>query len=645
MPIELYPSVAKVKRNGVYQNLPGFGLENYADIEAMLANSETGTTAQYTHLKDSYFILNDILYQADENIPAGETISVGTNCHVAIMGDDVTNLIKNVDNLKDSVIFEKTATGEIVFFDDAEEEKPSALSVEIPYISGGVSSMTMRFHGRNMLTQTGNLTNAGVTYTRQDDGTIKINGTASGNSRYGFFGSTSYASASNCYNLPKGRYTFFARNTTGGNYSVAWHIYKGTSTTKIADSATSIVHFNNPTSQSGRVSNQLSSGSVYNNAIFKVFLGVGDCELEDWDAPSTRAYEVTVSFGATIYGGTVDLINGTITSKYASDGTELVNPELLSIAPPTIPTLNKGANTIWASIIGSTVTVTYGNKLKTYVDDKLDIIQEQLDETEEKADTAINRIKDTFCSLAMFEKIGIIGDSYATGSLYIPNGSGATYVGTYNNLSWGKNISRMFDIMVSFFAHGGLSTKTWLTDTTNGIAALEAAAQSSPCNLYWFGLGINDVGLYNANNSYLGSLTDISEHEQGTDWAQTFYGNVGQIIERVQAAAPNSKIVISSFVGYRPRSQTAGDIALNNALQAIAEYYNLPFINLKSDPFYMSDYYTNNILGKHPIAMVYSGMANANVRLLGKAVFEYQTYFKDYHMGTPTPDPEPDDPT
>ena len=104
MPIELYPNIAKVKRNGVYQNLPGFVPEQ-ADlaIEAMLANSETSTTAQYEHIKNSFFILNDTLYQTDEYIGVNGTISVGTNCHVAVFGDVVADLINDVEENNENV--------------------------------------------------------------------------------------------------------------------------------------------------------------------------------------------------------------------------------------------------------------------------------------------------------------------------------------------------------------------------------------------------------------------------------------------------------------------------------------------------------------------------------------------------------------
>ena len=101
MPIELYPNIAKVKRNGVYQNLPGFvQASGDADIEAMIANSETSTTAQFNHDKNTYFILNGVLYQADENILVNDTIAVGTNCHVEVLSNDVAENITNIEELK-----------------------------------------------------------------------------------------------------------------------------------------------------------------------------------------------------------------------------------------------------------------------------------------------------------------------------------------------------------------------------------------------------------------------------------------------------------------------------------------------------------------------------------------------------------------
>ena len=90
MSIELYPSVAKVKRNGVYQNLPGFVQPNGDnDAQAMIANAETSTTAQFSHPKGSYFRLNGTLYEATVDIKVNDIIAVGTNCKVSVLGDDI----------------------------------------------------------------------------------------------------------------------------------------------------------------------------------------------------------------------------------------------------------------------------------------------------------------------------------------------------------------------------------------------------------------------------------------------------------------------------------------------------------------------------------------------------------------------------
>ena len=103
MPIELYPNIAKVKRNGVFQNLPGFvQASGDTDIKAMIASSETSTTAQYAHPKNSFFILNDVLYQADENIAVNGTIAVGTNCHVEILGDVVSEIENDFSIFKEA---------------------------------------------------------------------------------------------------------------------------------------------------------------------------------------------------------------------------------------------------------------------------------------------------------------------------------------------------------------------------------------------------------------------------------------------------------------------------------------------------------------------------------------------------------------
>lgn len=97
MSIQLYPSIAKIKRNGVYENLPGFVPETGSiATQQMIATSESSATAQYVHNKGEYFRLNDTLYQAIVKINVGDSIVVGTNCEVAVLGNDVTHIANSI---------------------------------------------------------------------------------------------------------------------------------------------------------------------------------------------------------------------------------------------------------------------------------------------------------------------------------------------------------------------------------------------------------------------------------------------------------------------------------------------------------------------------------------------------------------------
>lgn len=119
MPIELYPSIAKIKRNGVYENLPGFVTETGAvATQQMIATSESTATAQYVHNKGEYFRLNDTLYQAIVKINVGDAIVVGTNCEVAVLGNDVTHIANSIADYELGIATAGHSTGEYFMVDE-----------------------------------------------------------------------------------------------------------------------------------------------------------------------------------------------------------------------------------------------------------------------------------------------------------------------------------------------------------------------------------------------------------------------------------------------------------------------------------------------------------------------------------------------
>lgn len=73
-------------------------------------------------------------------------------------------------------------------------------------------------------------------------------------------------------------------------------------------------------------------------------------------APYTGYYGHTITLPADFYGGSINLEAGTVTSRYAADGSLLAAPVVTEIDPISIPIL-AGVNNVWADV--GTVTVSY----------------------------------------------------------------------------------------------------------------------------------------------------------------------------------------------------------------------------------------------------------------------------------------------
>lgn len=233
-----------------------------------------------------------------------------------------------------------------------------------------------------------------------------------------------------------------------------------------------------------------------------------------------------------------------------------------------------------------------------------------------------------YASVSMFEKIAIIGDSYASGEIYKQTDTDYNYTSSdgthyyvkdYYNLSWLQVMARKNGVSGVNLSVGGLSTRTWLTNKNGLQKMLTEEAQ----NLYIMGLGINDVG--KLGTSYIGSVSDINDTDYTLN-ADTFYGNYGKIIEQVKNHAPNCKIIMMAMAN----NTNATYVAYNTAIVNIANHYNIPVIKQYDDEFFLSDFYKNHMINGHPTADVYSGMALAIDRLICDAIKNDYSYFVDY---------------
>lgn len=211
-------------------------------------------------------------------------------------------------------------------------------------------------------------------------------------------------------------------------------------------------------------------------------------------------------------------------------------------------------------------------------------------------------------SLAMFQKIGIVGDSYASGELAFDG----NYTDHYE-ISWGQVLARKNGAVAVNFSKGGLTTQSWLT-SPKGLSLLNS---SDAQDLYICALGINDSGTL--GESYIGSESDI---DSGAD---TFYGNYGKIIKAIQSKAPNAKIVISTLANSSELSQK-----FNSAIETISKHFGIALIKQSDDPFFTSDYYLKHMQWGHPTGPVYAEMANAIERLISQQMVDNLSYFETY---------------
>jgi hypothetical protein len=182
-------------------------------------------------------------------------------------------------------------------------------------------------------------------------------------------------------------------------------------------------------------------------------------------------------------------------------------------------------------------------------------------------------------------------------------------------MSWGQILARKCGNQCTNFSAGGLSTKTWLTNTAHGLALLNS---ENAKQLYICAMGLND---YTQGAEYLGTLEDI-----GTD-ADTFYGNYSKIIDAIKAKSPKAKIILSTMAN----DATTVKADFNAAIIAIANYYEIPYIDQRESAFFTSNFYRNNLPNAHPIGCVYSGMACAIKKMIEKEMEENVSYFSDYN--------------
>ena len=401
MSIELYPSIAKIKRNGVYENLPGFVPETGSvATQQMIATAESSATAQYVHTMGEYFRLNDTLYQAIVRINVGDTIVVGTNCEVAVLGNDVTHIANSIAEYELGIATSAHATGEYfmvgetmyvataniqigdsiststncrkaVVGDELSGLKTSVRQINdnlpeaemtgsIAVLDGGAikqitvdapvgtASSVITRCGKNIIPKFSSGSGNGLSWTVADDGTLSFTGTPSADT---------YARIYNT-DIPL---------TVGSIFSLAFF-------NNLANSRLSfffVTSNGNP---------QINLDSVNKTGTVSAY--VSDTRITEIRIRIPKDFDAT---GLTIKP--IAIVGASTPESYEQYNGESFNVSLNSgIVQENIPLLS-GTNTIWAS--NGNITVTLIENVVNYVDEEIDSVVKYVDEE-------INGVRNSF---------------------------------------------------------------------------------------------------------------------------------------------------------------------------------------------------------------------------------------------------------
>lgn len=561
-------NLSVVRLNGVDYNLED---EN---VRAMISPTETNSTASTVHVpgtENEYFIFNNTLYRAITNIAVGDTITVGTNC-VAVPAGISNKLGNEVADLKSAF--------------DAVVESTDTWSDPVS------QSAFTRLENKNFTSSNGiqDKTGWSILYWQADESGFYdiVYDHSNANNGVKIYTSDTFTSANFVKKATNISTTQKQVEVEAGQYIVAQ-----------AWSMTYTLSITRKTGEEYSVPEIDEKIAAEENNIFPT--GWAHFPVEDFSRNEWTGYSSTSSRNYRVKYNNVVRFNRP-TFLRAKLGFYVTTYTTASAYSDTRTIFLCLANTDYK------VNIRRKNENSSEIAD----IEEFADALEYSTPLAgIELHKLTFSDISMFERVGIGGDSYA---------SGGGIISGIRSLTWGKNLERQAGITVDIYAQSGQAIHTsngWNYNTTNGLPALLAGEE---CGLYWLAHGIN------SSAESCGTPEDMEANQK----PYTFYGQYAYAIEAIQAKFPRARIVISTVEGSNMALYQSENAAVNTAIKNIAEHFSIPLIDLADDDFYWSKFYEDNRLSNHPTAMLCAGMAMANRRLLSGAILNNPSYFIDF---------------
>lgn len=228
-----------------------------------------------------------------------------------------------------------------------------------------------------------------------------------------------------------------------------------------------------------------------------------------------------------------------------------------------------------------------------------------------------------YIDLSLFQSIGIIGDSYASGELQKVDSEGnRTGWKDLFDISWGQIMGRNCGVEVTNYSVGGIQFGNWIYNGNCGVKFENDINSGNAKELYVCALGLNEVW------NEIGTPND----EAG---ANTVYGHIKQFMAFVmpKIRANNSKLIMSTIM---PNQVTNTNFPvdkvkqINEAIKYCSAENLVPVIEQKQNEYFKSDYYCNYMTYAHPNAASCAGMAGAYEDMIKEcSVYHKYDYFSD----------------
>ena len=217
--------------------------------------------------------------------------------------------------------------------------------------------------------------------------------------------------------------------------------------------------------------------------------------------------------------------------------------------------------------------------------------------------------------LAIFRRIGFIGDSMSSGEFEATGKDGNKTFHDYFEYSWGQYIARSCGLEALNFSCGGLSCHTFFDAY---IKVNSPFIEEKKCQAYFIALGINDFNhmdeLYTKG---FGTLKDVDFQNEDNN-ADSFVGQYVRIIQKLRKLEPKCRIFVVTAAKEVPENDVKRKYfnLLEKTLLELPRYFEFLYVIdiRKYGPRFNKKFAKKYFLGGHMSALGYKNFADMMIK-------------------------------